>query len=214
MIELYSYWRSSASFRVRIALEWKNLAYTLHPVHLLREGGQQHKPDYLALNPQGLVPCLVVDGKPIAQSMAILEFLEERYPIPSLLSKDDLERAQIRAFCQIIVSDTHPLNNLRVQNYLGELGVSEEQKKAWHLKWIQQGFETLETLLASRQNRASYAFGEQPTLADVCLIPQVYNALRRACPMDAYPRIQSIYHACMQLEAFKKAAPEQQLDAE
>jgi len=214
MMKLYGYWRSTAAYRVRIALAVKNIEVEAIEIHLVKDGGEQHQQDFRAINPQGLVPALEVNGNIITQSMAILDYLEEQYPKPSLLSDDAVIRAQIKAFAQTIVCDIHPLNNLRVLQYLkGNLAVSEEQKTDWYLHWVKLGFEALETIIAQSKIQQTFCFGEQPSMADICLIPQIYNANRFHCPMDNYPNLQRINSNCLQLEAFIAAIPENQPDA-
>lgn len=206
MLQLYSYFRSSAAYRVRIALNFKGINYQQIPVNLV--ANEQNSPDYLATNPQGLVPALKLsDDTIITQSTAILEWLEEEYPEPSLYPHDSMVRAQARSLCNIIACDIHPLNNLRVLKYLtGELHMSEEQKTKWYHNWIAQGFSSLEQALSS----SSYALGHEVSMVDVYLIPQVYNALRFQQDMTNYPNITRIYHACNELDPFKLAAPESQ----
>jgi maleylacetoacetate isomerase len=210
---LYSYFRSSAAYRVRIALNLKNIDYEIHPVHLLKNGGQQFNTDYLALNPQGRVPVLVVEDKVLTQSSAIIEYLEEVYPSPPLLPADAVERAYVRSIAQIVACDIHPLNNLRVLGYLkGKLKIDFEQ--AWRSHWIQEGLAALEQLLHTHNCSGRFCFGDKPGLADAFLIPQVYNALRLGCEMTNFPLISGIYQNCMQETAFSKAAPENQPDEE
>jgi maleylpyruvate isomerase len=215
MLELYSYFRSSASFRVRIALNLKGLPYTYKGVHLLKEGGMQLKPAYRALNADGVVPTLSVDGKPLIQSMAIIEYLDETHPEPALLPKDPFDRAVVRGLAQEIACEIHPLNNLRVLKYLKhELKVAEEAKDAWYRHWIEQGFASLEVNLAQLGRVGRYAFGDTPTLIDLCLVPQVFNAQRFNIDVGAFPTIAKIHAACMELDAFQKAAPGAQPDSE
>lgn len=216
MLTLYSYWRSSAAYRVRIALNLKGLAYQQVPVHLVKDGGQQHSADYLALNPQGLLPLLVDGGNSgvrIAQSLAILEYLDEVFPVPALLPADPAQRAQVRALALHIACDIHPLNNLRVLQYLsGELGVSDEAKSAWYRHWVDTGLAAVEQGLAVFDGRLS--LGERPGYLEACLIPQLYNARRFECDLNGYPRILAIAARCEALDAFKNAAPEVQPDAQ
>ncbi len=216
MLKLYGYWRSSAAYRVRIALNLKRLAYQQVPVHLVKDGGQQHAPEYQALNPQQLVPLLVDEGNGgvrIAQSLAILEYLEEVYPVPALLPADPAERAQVRALALHIVCEVHPLNNLRVLQYLSaELGASDQAKDAWYRHWVATGLVAVEQGLAVFDGRLS--LGERPGYLEACLIPQLYNARRFNCDLDAYPRILAMAARCETLEAFKQAAPEVQPDAQ
>lgn len=210
---LYSYFRSSAAYRVRIALNLKNINYEIRPVHLLKNGGEQFKADYLALNPQGRVPVLVVQNRVLTQSSAIIEYLEEVYPDPPLLPANVMERAYVRSLAQIIACDIHPLNNLRVLNYL-KASLKYEFQQAWRSHWIQEGFTAVEQLLQTSDDRGRYCFGDKPGLADVFLIPQVYNALRFDCEMKSFPLIGAIYQNCMREVAFSNAAPENQPDAE
>ena len=216
MLTLYSYWRSSAAYRVRIALNLKGLAYQQVPVHLVKDGGQQHSADYLALNPQGLLPLLVDAGNGgvrIAQSLAILEYLDEVFPVPALLPTDPVQRAQVRALALHIACDIHPLNNLRVLQYLsGELGASDEAKNAWYRHWVDKGLAAVEQGLAVFGGRLS--LGERPGYLEACLIPQLYNARRFDCDLSGYPRILAIAARCEALDAFKNAAPEVQPDAQ
>lgn len=211
-MELYTYFRSSASYRVRIALNLKGIAYEPHFVHLGR--GEQRLPDYLSLNPQGLVPALVDNGYVLTQSLAIIEYLEETYPKPSLLPTRALERARVRAMAQAVACEMHPLNNLRVLNYLtATLGHGKEERLAWYSHWIAEGFAALEQMLLSPAT-ATFCHGDSPTLADICLVPQVYNALRFSCDLSPYPTVQRIYETCMTLQHFRSASPENQPDAE
>ncbi|WP_333681862.1 maleylacetoacetate isomerase [Dyella sp.] len=211
---LYSYWRSSAAFRVRIALNLKGLHYETRAVHLVRDGGEQHSPAYVALNPQQLVPALVDDDKVMTQSMAIAEYLDEIHPHPPLLPADAAGRARIRALAQIIGCDIHPIGNLRVLQQIGsQFGADDEQKGIWMRHWIVAGFQALETMLANHKETGRYCHGDTPGLADLCLVPQVYNARRWKTPLDDYPTILRIDAACMALDAFKAAMPEQQPDA-
>ncbi len=215
MLTLYSYWRSSAAYRVRIALNLKGLAYRQMPVHLVKDGGQQHGAGYLALNPQGLVPLLVDEvngGARIGQSLAILEYLDEVFPVPALLPDDPVRRAQVRALALHIACDIHPLNNLRVLKYLsGELGVDDEAKNAWYRHWVALGLAAVEQGLEAFGDELS--LGQRPGYLEACLVPQVYNARRFDCPLDAYPRILARVARCEALEAFANAAPEVQPDA-
>ena len=210
---LYSYFRSSAAYRVRIALNLKKIDYEIRPVHLLKNGGEQYKADYLALNPQGRVPVLVVENTILTQSSAIIEYLEEVYPFPPLLPANAVDRAYVRSLAQIIACDIHPLNNLRVLNYLKDTLKSEFQP-AWRNHWMQQGFSAVEQLLQKSDARGRFCFGDIPGMADAFLIPQVYNALRFECEMKNFPLISSIYQNCLQETAFSNAAPENQPDAE
>ncbi|MEE7567851.1 maleylacetoacetate isomerase, partial [Xanthomonas sp. Kuri4-3] len=178
-LELYSYWRSSAAYRVRIGLNLKGLAYALHPVHLVREGGEQHAPAYARLNPQHLVPTLRDGDAVVTQSLAILEYLEERFPGDPLLPPDPVGRARVRALAQLVACDIHPLNNLRVSQYLErEGGLAAAAREDWMRHWIRAGFEALETLLAGHAGTGRFCHGDAPGLADCCLVPQLYNARR------------------------------------
>jgi maleylacetoacetate isomerase len=212
MLKLFGYWRSTAAYRVRIALNLKQIAYENISVHLVKDGGEQHKPEYRSLNPQGLVPLLVDGSLKLNQSIAILEYLEEKYPLPALLPSDVIERAKVRAFCQMIACDIHPLNNLRVLQYLsGPLAVSEDSKNTWYHHWIHQGFAAIEAQL--EQSAGQFCFGDQVTMADLLLVPQVYNANRFAVDLTPYPRLCAINEQCLMLAAFRDAAPENQPDA-
>ena len=213
MLTLYSYWRSSAAYRVRIALNLKGLAYETVPVHLLKDGGQQHSSDYKALNPQELVPLLVDGQVRIGQSLAIIEYLEEIFPLPSLLPDDPLDRARVRSLALHVACDVHPLNNTRVLQYLsGTLGVDDEAKQQWVRHWIATGLAGFEQGLADYDGQLS--LGGRPGYLEACLIPQVYNARRFACDLSQYPRILQMTEQCESLEAFANAAPEVQPDAQ
>lgn len=205
-MDLYTYFRSSTAYRVRIALNLKAISHNLVTVNLLK--AEHSSPDYKTLNPQGLVPALKLDdGNIINQSPAMLEYLEEVYPDTPLLPSDPIERAKVRGWCNVIGCDIHPIDNLRVLKYLtGELGHSEEEKLAWYHHWIRLGFEALEPQLLA----APYCNGDQVTHADLYLVPQVYNALRFEHDMTDFPKIMNIYNACNALDAFKNAAPEAQ----
>jgi maleylacetoacetate isomerase len=213
MLNLYTYWRSSAAYRVRIALALKNLSVTQIPVHLLKDGGQQKSEAYRALNPAMLVPTLQHDALTLNQSLAIIEYLDATFPEHPLLPAVPAEAAIVRALALDIACDIHPLNNLRVLQYLTTtLGISEQQKTDWILHWLRQGFTALELRLA--QTAGIYAVGDQVTLADICLVPQVYNALRFQLDLGPFPLIQRVYQQCLTLPAFACAAPEQQPDAQ
>jgi maleylacetoacetate isomerase/maleylpyruvate isomerase len=211
---LYGYWRSSASYRVRIALNLKGLAYEHRAVHLVRDGGEQHAAAYRALNPQEQVPCLLDGDRVIPQSLAIMEYLDETRPDPALLPTDARARARVRALAQVVACDIHPLGNLRVLQYLeNTLARDADQRGEWSRHWIANGFGALEAMLANNPATGRYCHGDTPGLADACLVPQVYNAIRWKLPLDAYPTIRRIHAACNELEAFRQAAPEAQPDA-
>lgn len=213
MLKLYSYFRSSASFRVRIALELKGLSYDTVPVHLLKEGGQQLKPEFRAVNPDGLVPALVDGEHVLQQSLAIVEYLDEVHPEPRLLPGTALDRAYVRGLAQEIACEIHPLNNLRVLKYLKHtVGVTDEVKDAWYRHWIELGFASLQANLERSGKAGRFCFGDTPTLADLCLVPQVFNAQRFNIDVARYPAIAKIYENCMALPAFQKAEPKSQPD--
>ncbi|KVU43501.1 maleylacetoacetate isomerase [Burkholderia ubonensis] len=214
-MKLYSYFRSSASYRVRIALHLKQLPFDYVPVHLLRDGGQQLKDEYRALSPDSLVPTLVDGDAALQQSLAIVEYLDETHPEPPLLPKAPLDRAYVRSIALQIACEIHPLNNLRVLKYLKHmLQVPEEAKNDWYRHWIEAGFVTLEARLANDPRTGKLCFGDTPTLADICVVPQVFNANRFAIDTSRFPTIQRIYDHAMTLDAFKAAAPGAQPDAE
>jgi maleylacetoacetate isomerase len=205
-MKLYDYFRSSAAYRVRIALNLKGLAYERHEVHLVRGGGEQLTPAYRAINPQARVPALELDdGTILTQSSAILEWVEETHPEPPLLPADPTLRARVRAIAAIAACDIHPVNNLAVLKYLrGQLGHDQETVNSWYRHWIEEGFRAIETLVEGR----SFCFGDRPSLADVALVPQVYNARRFDVPLDQFPKIVNIDAACAALKAFVDAGPE------
>lgn len=212
--KLYHYWRSSSAYRVRIAMNLKGLAYELIPVHLVRGGGEQHRPEYREVNPLGLVPALQHEGHTIVQSLAICEYLEECYPQVPLLPGSAAERARVRALTQTVCSEVQPLNNLGVLQYLKEgLGADGEDVAAWYRHWIERGFTALETWL-NQPASGDFCHGDQPTLADCFLVPQVYNAERFNCDLQPYTRVREITARCRSIEAFAAAAPEIQPDAE
>jgi maleylpyruvate isomerase len=214
-MKLYSYFRSSASYRVRIALNLKGLPYEYAAVHLLRNGGEQLTPEYRRVGPDGIVPVLVDDDLVLRQSLAIIEYLEETHPNPPLLPNTPGDRAYVRAIALQIACEIHPLDNLRVLKYLKhELGVADEAKDAWYKHWVRNGFDVLESMLAGDPRTGKFAYGETPTMADLALIPQVFNAQRFKIDMQPYPTIQRIYDEAMRHDAFVRAAPEQQPDAE
>ncbi|MEN8259694.1 MAG: maleylacetoacetate isomerase [Pseudomonadota bacterium] len=213
-MKLYTYFRSSAAYRVRIALNLKNLQYETHCVNLIRDGGEQYSPEYQSLNPQGLVPTLVDGQLVLTQSLAIIEYLEENYPEPPLLPADTAQRAYVRCLANIVACDIHPLNNLRVLNYLKNcLEKSDECYLIWYRYWIYEGFRAIEEHLKKHGSSGKFCMGSTPTMADACLVPQVYNAMRFECDLSFYPLVKSIYQHCLTLEAFRLAAPERQPDA-
>jgi maleylacetoacetate isomerase len=210
-MKLYSYFRSSAAYRVRIALNLKGLPYEYVPIHLRQ--GEQRGEAYRALNPQGLVPVLADERGTFTQSLAIIEYLDESHPDPPLLPHTAPARARVRAIAQAIACDIHPLDNTRVLQYLTRtLGVSEEAKNTWYRHWIDLGFAALEARLAADPATGAFCHGASPTLADVCLVPQLANARRLPLPLTAYPTLLRIEAACTALPAFAAAAPERQPD--
>ncbi|WEY39058.1 maleylacetoacetate isomerase [Paraburkholderia sp. SUR17] len=214
-MQLYSYFRSSASYRVRIALNLKGLPYDYVPIHLLRGGGEQFSSAYRKLNHDAIVPTLVDDGHALQQSLAIIEYLEETHPTPPLLPATAVDRAHVRSIALQIACEIHPLNNLRVLKYLKHtVGVTDDVKDAWYRHWVEAGFETLEARLAGDARTGKLCFGDTPTLADICLIPQVFNAQRFKVDTARFPTIQRIYDHATQLDAFERAAPGQQPDSE
>lgn len=212
--QLYSYYRSSCAYRVRLALAYKGLSYTTHPVHLVRNGGEQHAPEYAALNPQEQVPTLVDGDFVLTQSMAIMEYLEEKHPTPAILPADTQARAYVRQISLVMVADIHPINNLKILQHLSnDLGVTQAQKNEWYSKWVMQGFAATEKLLErSPWRTGSFVCGDTPTMADFSLIPQVYNAARYEIPLDDYPIIRAINDHCLTLPFFDAASPENQPD--
>jgi len=208
MLTLYDYFRSSACFRVRIALNLKRLDYHAIPVHLVNNGGEQFTEKYLKINPQCLVPALQDGDSIITQSLAIIEYLDETYPAPALLPVNSLHKALVRSFALSIAADIHPLNNLRVLKYLtSELTVSEEKKNQWYQHWISLGLTALETQIRSNNMAGDFCFGDTPTLADICLVPQLFNARRFSCDLSSYPELIRIDANCQQLDAFTRAWP-------
>jgi len=211
-LTLYSYWRSSAAYRVRIALELKGLEHEIAPVDLA--GGAQHAGDFAAVNPQELIPVLRDGQRLVRQSMAIMEYLDETYPPRPLLPATARDRARVRSIAQAIACDIHPLNNLRVQQYLErELGAGEEQRLAWTRHWIETGFDAVEALLADHPATGEFCEGEDPGMADCCLVPQVYNARRFGVDLARWPNIVRIDAACAALPGFQAAHPDRQPDA-
>ena len=215
MLKLYSYFRSSAAYRVRIALNLKGVDHEIVPVHLLRDGGENFLPEYTAKNPLALVPTLEGDEGVIIQSLAILEYLEERFPKMPLLPGDAIGRARVRGIAQTVVSEIHPLNNLRVLDYLvNRLDQDPDSKLTWYRHWIHEGFTGIEKLLDRSASTGLFCHGDRPTMADCCLVPQLYNARRFDCALNDFPRIQRVEEACNELDAFRQAAPENQPDAQ
>ncbi|HNJ75857.1 MAG TPA: maleylacetoacetate isomerase [Azospira sp.] len=218
MLKLYTYFRSSAAYRVRIALNLKNLEYEAIPVHLVKDGGQHLKEDYRRVNPAGAVPALADRELSLSQSLAIIEYLDEAYPYPPLLPADPAARARVRAIALDIACEIHPINNLRVLKYLtGQLGLTEEQKNAWYRHWVEVGLASVESRLTTGPNAGltgKFCHGDHPTLADCCLVPQVFNARRFGCRLDHVPTVVRIDAECRTLPAFVAAAPENQPDAE
>ena len=214
-LTLYSYWRSSAAYRVRIALNLKQLSYVTVPVHLLNNGGEQHADEYRELNPQESVPVLLDGARIFRQSMAIIEYLDEAYPgVASLLPSTARERAGVRALAQTIACDIHPLNNLRVMQFLErDFSSPAVERERWSRHWITEGFRALQALLGDNSSMGLYCEGDSPTLADICLVPQVYNARRIGVDLAAYPDIVRIEQQCLALPAFEAARPENQPDA-
>lgn len=215
-LTLYSYWRSSAAYRVRIGLNLKGLDYRIQPVHLLREGGEQRAQDYRALNPQKLVPMLLHGERRITQSLAILEYLDDCWPAaPALLPADAQGRARVRALAQLVACDIHPLNNLRVLQYLKrELGAEQAAIDEWMRHWMREGFDAMQAMLADSPETGAFCHGESPTIADCCLIPQLYNARRFNLDLAPYPELTRIEANALALPAFEAARPENQPDAE
>ena len=211
-MKLYDYYRSSASYRVRIALNLKQISYELMPVHLVSENGEQHQSDYINLNPQGLVPTLDENGHILSQSLAIIEYIEEINPTPPLLPQNPLGRAQVRSLALLIACDMHPLNNLRVLHELRQqFHATEIQIENWYHHWLKKGFDALESRLQNLSRKNHVCYGHDVTLADICLIPQVYNAKRFKFPLDNYPLINEINDYCLSIPAFIEASPEAQL---
>lgn len=208
MLKLYDYFRSSACFRVRIALNLKRLNYEALPIHLLNNGGEQFSAAYQQLNPQSLVPTLEDEGNILTQSLAIIEYLEETHPTPPLLPISPLERAHIRAFALTIAADTHPLNNLRVLKYLtNEFTISEEQKTKWYQHWMSKSLHALEQQVLAANAASAFCFGATPSLADICLVPHLFNARRFNCDLTAFPTLCRIDETCQKLNAFHDARP-------
>ena len=214
-MKFHGYFRSSASYRLRIALALKNIPHEQASIHLTRGGGEQFAPAFRKLNPQELVPVIEDDGHVLIQSLAIMEYLEETHPTPATLPKAPADRARVRALSQIVACEMHPLNNLRVLTYLTkQLDVPEEAKLAWYRHWVALGFTALEGLLAGHPQTGRFCHGDSPTMADICLVPQVFNAKRFDCPLSAFPTVMRIHDACQALPAFADAVPAKQPDAD
>jgi maleylacetoacetate isomerase len=210
-VKLYTYFRSSAAYRVRIALNLKSLPYEMVPVHLTEDGGYQRKPEFIKINPQMRVPALELsNGNVLTQSLAIIDYLDDVHPDPPLLPSDALARAKVQAIAQIVACDIHPLNNLIVLQYLKrQMKHDQAEIDTWYHHWVTEGFKAIEAMMTP----GPYTCGAHVTLADVCLVPQVFNARRLKVPLDAFPRIVAVEAACLKLAAFDKARPENQPDA-
>ena len=212
-MKLYGFFRSSAAYRVRIALNMKGLDYQQASVHLAK--GQQHEPDFAEISAQHLVPVLEHEGHRLTQSLAIIEFLDSRYPLPLLLPADAYERARVQSLALMIACEIHPLNNVRVLNYLtGTLKLAEAGKLAWYAHWVQSGLGALEKRLSTEPQTGRYCHGDQPGFADIALVPQVANANRYQVDLSAFPTVLRINEECLKLDAFKRAMPQNQPDAE
>ena len=211
---LYSYWRSSAAYRVRIGLNLKGLAHEIAPVHLVRGGGEQHRPEYAALNPQHLVPTLIHGATVVRQSLSILEYLDDTWPQTPLLPATAAARARVRGLAQLVASDIHPLNNLRVLQYFEQhWNLPQPEREEWVKHWIVKGFAALEALLAGDADTGRFCHGDAPGLADCCLVPQVFNARRFGVDMAPFPTLSRIHAVCEALPAFQAAHPDRQPDA-
>ena len=214
-MKLYTFFRSSASYRVRIALNLKAIDYEQAPIHLRRGGGEQLMPAYTEINPQALVPTLEDNGRILTQSLAIIEYLEETHPNPPLLPKDPADKALVRSMALVIACEVHPIQNLRVLNYVkATYNQTDEQVNKWAQHWIDLGLAALQEMIVAQPKRGKFCFGDVPTLADVCLIPQLGNARRYGCDLSRYPTILEIEKNCNAIPAFANAAPEKQPDAE
>lgn len=211
-MKIHGYFRSSAAYRVRIALNLKGLDCDTAVVNL--QAGDQSSAAYRAINPQGRVPALEVDDRILVQSLAIIEYLDEKYPEPPFLPAGPLARGRVRGMANIIACDIHPLNNLAVLNYLKDaLSVDEDSRTAWYQHWVTQGFKGLEPMLANAPETGTFCHGDAPGLADICLVPQVFNAQRFNCDLSPYPTIGRIFDSCMSLDAFDRAQPSNQPEA-
>jgi maleylacetoacetate isomerase len=214
-MKLYTFFRSSASYRVRIALNLKGLTYEQVPIHLRRGGGEQFAASYKTINPQALVPALEDNGRILTQSLAIIEYLEERFPKPALLPADPSDRALVRSMALIIACEIHPIQNLRVLVHLKKnLQQSDDDLNRWARHWIDLGLSALEQIVVSSPKQGKFCFGDTPTMADICLVPQLANARRFGCDLSVYPTLLRIEKACNALPPFADAAPEKQPDAE
>ena len=213
-MRLFDYFRSSASFRVRIGLNLKGIEPERRPVHLLKDGGEQFSSAFTSINPQQLVPVLVDGDHVLIQSMAILEYLDETHPEPPFLPAEPAARARVRALAQVIACDLHPLNNLRVLKYLkDELGRSEDERNVWYRHWVAKGLGAFESLVSANPATGRFCHGDVPGLADIALVPQIFNARRFDCPLGDYPATMAIFENCMAVPAFDAAQPERQPDA-
>ena len=214
-MKLYTFFRSSASYRLRIALNLKGIQCEQAPIHLRRGGGEQLTAAYRAINPQALVPALEDDGRILTQSLAIIEYLDETHPSPPLLPKDPADKAVVRSMALVIACEVHPIQNLRVLNYVkATYHQTDEQVNQWAQHWIDLGLDALQAMIVAQPKRGRFCFGDTPTLADICLIPQLGNARRYGCDLAKYPTILAIEKTCNALPAFADAAPEKQPDAE
>jgi len=212
--KIYSYWRSSAAFRVRIALNLKGMDYEIIPVHLLKNGGEQLGDSYGEKNPNHLVPFMEDGDTQIHQSLAIIEYLEDIQSEPALLPKSALDRAWVRSIAMDIACDIHPMNNVRVLRYLKKLDINDASRDIWYQHWIQLGLISLEKQLSNDSRVGRFAYGDEPGLIDICLVPQLFNALGSKMDITPYPSLFRIFNECMKLPAFKDASWEQQIDAE
>jgi maleylpyruvate isomerase len=218
-MQLYNYFRSSASYRVRIAMNLKGLPFDYTAIHLVRHGGEQLAPEFRKLNPDGLVPVLIDDATDpsikLTQSLAIVEYLDELYPDPPLLPATPAERARVRGLALNVACEIHPLNNLRVLRYLTQvLKIDEDAKNAWYRHWVETGLAAFEAQIVSSPMTGRFCHGDQPTLADITLVPQIFNGQRFKCDFSAMPTTMKVYENCMELDAFRQAGPSEQPDAE